>query len=609
MSAFLLTVAAAATLSASDDVDLADALFAAVPGDVVELGPGTFEVPLDLGIDLTITGAGPGVTVIEPTDGDQVVRTSADVLLADLTVDGAGDRTGVRVLTGTTTLRNVEVAWGSSLTGGGGAHVEGELICEGCTFHDNHGEVGGGGIRVASGRLQATDSRFQENHSNGGGALWVDVGAEATVASSVFCGNHTHAGTYMGGAIRASGALVVERSVFAENVAATNGGALHVDGTASAVVRNNTFYANDSLDAAALHHEGGPLLWVNNLVSAHPQGTAVLHVAGAIDAASGHQLYWGNTADTAILLGGDLVADPRLDPGTLDCYASVDATGLFRPLDGSAMVATGDGAAGLSDDIGHLSLDGPPSDFDADGFDVLVDCDDGDPAVSPVAEEVCNGVDDDCDGIVNEEEAVDARWWQPDQDLDGFGSADLGSSQLVCQTADRLCYLATEAGAPSVDPDLPAFPYLFFEDGLDCNDNDPSTNPSAPERCDDIDHNCNGDPYDAISESIRQYPDADGDGFGDGTQPVYECVLLEGHSEQIDCDDTDPAVSPNATEAPCDGTDNDCDPLTPDDDGTCPEATASESATDAAPAGCGCRCDSAGRTTPTLGLLTRRRAR
>lgn len=609
MSAFLLTVAAAATLYASDDADLAAALAAAVPGDVVELGPGTFEVPLDLGIDLTVTGAGPGVTVLEPTDGEQVVRTSADVLLADLTVDGAGDRTGVRVLTGTTTLRNVEVAWGSSLTGGGGAHVDGELICEGCTFHDNHGEVGGGGIRVASGRLQATGSRFQENHGNGGGALWVDVGAEATVASSVFCGNHTHAGTYMGGAIRASGALVVEGSVFAENAAATNGGAVHVDGTASAVVRNNTFYANDSLDAAALHHEGGPLLWVNNLVSAHPQGTAVLHVAGAIDAASGHQLYWGNTADTAILLGGDLVADPRLDPATLDCYASVDATDLFRPLDGSAMVATGDGAAGLSDDIGHLSLDGPPSDFDGDGFDVLVDCDDGDPAVSPVADEVCNGVDDDCDGIVNEEEAVDARWRYRDFDGDGFGSAHL--AEFVCDQADVfLFFLATEDGAPTVDADLPPFPYGFLDEGTDCNDSDASTNPSAPEQCDDVDHNCNGEVYDIPpGVGIRQYPDADGDGFGDGTQPIDACILLEGHAEQIDCDDADPTVSPDATEAPCDGTDNDCDPLTLDDEGTCPEATASDSAADAAPVGCGCRCDSAGRTTSTLGLLTRRRAR
>jgi hypothetical protein len=37
--------------------------------------------------------------------------------------------------------------------------------------------------------------------------------------------------------------------------------------------------------------------------------------------------------------------------------------------------------------------------------------------------EVCNGVDDDCDGAIDEEDAADAREWFRDEDGDGFGSA------------------------------------------------------------------------------------------------------------------------------------------------------------------------------------------
>lgn len=49
------------------------------------------------------------------------------------------------------------------------------------------------------------------------------------------------------------------------------------------------------------------------------------------------------------------------------------------------------------------------------------------------------------------------------------------------------------------------------------------------------------------------YVDADGDGYGDETLPL----VCEGVSVGGDCDDTDPAISPDGAEV-CDGSDNDC---------------------------------------------------
>ena len=83
--------------------------------------------------------------------------------------------------------------------------------------------------------------------------------------------------------------------------------------------------------------------------------------------------------------------------------------------------ADGDGYGG---DAGQSACEAPDGHVGAGG-----DCDDGDVAVSPAAVEVCNGVDDDCDGA-EDEDVADAPVWYADADGDGFG--DGGSSQRSC---------------------------------------------------------------------------------------------------------------------------------------------------------------------------------
>ena len=58
------------------------------------------------------------------------------------------------------------------------------------------------------------------------------------------------------------------------------------------------------------------------------------------------------------------------------------------------------------------------------------DCDDNSNMVFPNATEYCNGLDDDCDGSLDEEDAVDKSEWFEDVDGDGFGNG--GVNQFAC---------------------------------------------------------------------------------------------------------------------------------------------------------------------------------
>ena len=77
--------------------------------------------------------------------------------------------------------------------------------------------------------------------------------------------------------------------------------------------------------------------------------------------------------------------------------------------------------------------------------------------------------------------------------------------------------------------------------GDDCNDGDPDAYPGAPEQCNGRDDNCDGWPESPDEETA----DCDGDGYGPGSGG--------------DCDDTDPAVYPGAEDVWYDGVDGDCD--------------------------------------------------
>jgi hypothetical protein len=188
-----------------------------------------------------------------------------------------------------------------------------------------------------------------------------------------------------------------------------------------------------------------------------------------------------------------------------------------------------------------------PVDADGDGYPADQDCDDGDAAVNPGATETCNGIDDDCDDLVDDDDTgtTGVSTWYYDGDGDGYGDPDL--SQALC-----------------------AAPSGYVADGGDCDDGNPDVSPGEPEVCDGDDNDCDGD-VDAADSDVdgeTWYGDLDGDGYGDLGAPVTDCTQppdTVGLSMATDCDDSDAAINPAAMEV-CDGVDNDCDGDVDDDD-------------------------------------------
>jgi hypothetical protein len=80
-------------------------------------------------------------------------------------------------------------------------------------------------------------------------------------------------------------------------------------------------------------------------------------------------------------------------------------------------------------------------------------------------------------------------------------------------------------------------------DYADCDDEDATVFPGAPEICDNKDNDCDGDIDEAIQ--LLFYRDLDGDGFGTPLDSVWACTAPLGYvTSPMDCDDTDSLAYP-----------------------------------------------------------------
>ncbi len=249
------------------------------------------------------------------------------------------------------------------------------------------------------------------------------------------------------------------------------------------------------------------------------------------------------------------------------------------------------------DDTGERDLDG-------DGFSHGLDCDEDDPLIHPGADELCDGVDNDCDGVVDPPSSLDASTWYRDGDNDGYGDRGVstiscypGSDQVAdasdCDDADasvhpgatELCNGVDDDCDDDIDPDSSADAPTWYtdadadgygdpdtaarscaaagdqvDDDSDCDDADASVHPGATELCNGVDDDCDGDTDPATSaDASTWYSDADADGYGDPDTAALSCAAASDQvADASDCDDADADVHPGATEL-CNGIDDDCD--------------------------------------------------
>ena len=199
----------------------------------------------------------------------------------------------------------------------------------------------------------------------------------------------------------------------------------------------------------------------------------------------------------------------ELDGIDNDCDGVVDnprSGQWFRDLDGDGF---GSRASG------EMSAASQP-----DGFVALAtDCNDDNDTVNPGASELCNGIDDDCNGLADflVEGAVNDF---EDDDHDGAADAACG--------------------------------------GTDCDDTNPFVGPDSPELLDGIDNDCNGD-ADERCEPTNWFVDMDNDGYGNESDSVRSCEPQADRTPRGgDCDDGEAAVNPSAFDI-CNAIDDDCD--------------------------------------------------
>lgn len=162
----------------------------------------------------------------------------------------------------------------------------------------------------------------------------------------------------------------------------------------------------------------------------------------------------------------------------------------------------------------------PPAGYVTDG----TDCNDADAAIHPEALEICNEIDDDCDGPVDED--LGTVWYQ-DADADTYGDPE--TTQVACTQ-----------------------PVGWVSDSEDCDDAAAAIHPGAIEICDGWDNDCDdlvddADPSLDSSDQATGWADVDGDGYGDANSPLTACFPDDSWADNPDdCDDTDPAQYPGA---------------------------------------------------------------
>jgi len=289
--------------------------------------------------------------------------------------------------------------------------------------------------------------------------------------------------------------------------------------------------------------------------------------------------------------------NPKVHPGMTETCNNIDDDCNNQTDEGVLLVWYQD-----ADHDGHgnklvsVSSCQAPQDFVASSDD----CDDTNKKVYAFADELCDKLDNNCNGQTDE--GVQLVWFK-DEDQDGFGnpktsmlactkpigfvanntdcddthqSAHPGASEICGTGVDEDCNGQTDEIPPTtwyIDVDQDGFgdpnnpikactqPLGTTLDHSDCDDTKKSIHPDATEVCNYSDDNCNGQTDEGVT--LPWHKDQDQDGFGDPNDSVQACAAPKGYvSDHTDCNDTDSSTYPQAPEICDNNTDENCDGVT-----------------------------------------------
>ncbi len=206
--------------------------------------------------------------------------------------------------------------------------------------------------------------------------------------------------------------------------------------------------------------------------------------------------------------GIDDNCDGATDEGVLNTY--------YQDADGDGYGKDGVTKTGCSAPAGYVDNNG--------------DCNDTNPAMHPAATEICNSLDDNCNGLIDEGLAL-TTYYQ-DADSDGYGTSSVSKAACAKPTG----YVAASG---------------------DCDDTKAAIHPNAQEICDNVDNNCGGGTDEGCDDDNDDYCDA---AMVKAPVQVTTCkstatLAMLGD----DCDDTKASVHPGAPEVCGSGVDSNCD--------------------------------------------------
>jgi Putative metal-binding motif/Secretion system C-terminal sorting domain len=155
------------------------------------------------------------------------------------------------------------------------------------------------------------------------------------------------------------------------------------------------------------------------------------------------------------------------------------------------------------------------------------DCDNSSAGIRPGLAEICDGIDQNCDG--QKDEGIPKQNYYRDADGDGFG--DLNNNNDQNNLNPRFDCTA---------------PNGYVSNNGDCNDANASIHPGVNDPCNGINEDCDNQ-TDEDGGGPTFYADADADGFGDPAVSQSACTKPNNYVLNAnDCDDKNAQINPNA---------------------------------------------------------------